>query len=77
VIHLEPIVFTARLLPDGGEYGDEYAAVATVQKVGRTGYVSGCKGKINKRAVLDLSDELEKFGITEVKWLRGRQCQQN
>ena len=73
VIHLEPIVFTARLLPKGGHYGDSYHAVATVQKIGHTGYVSACKGKINKQAVLDLSIELEKVGITDVKWLHGRE----
>ena len=55
MIHLEPIVFTARLIRDGGQYGDEYTAVATVQKIGSVGYVSGCHGKINKRAVIHLS----------------------
>ena len=73
MIHLEPVVFTARLLPEGGKFGDEYQAVATVQKVGHTGYVSACKGKINKRAVLDLSIQLEKYGMIEVKWLHGRE----
>ena len=70
MIHLEPIVFTARLLPKDGRYGDEYSAVATVQRMGNVGFVSACKGKINKQAVLDLGDELEKFGITELKWLK-------
>ena len=64
MIHLEPIVFTARLLPDGGKYGDPFKAVATVQKVGNVGYVSGCHGKINKQAIIDLGDELAKFGMT-------------
>ena len=72
MIHLEAITFTARLLPDGGKYGDPFKAVATVQKVGSVGYVSGCHGKINKQAVIDLGDELAKFGMTEVKWVRGR-----
>ena len=70
---MEPIVFTARLLPNDGCYGDEYQAVATVQKVGHTAYVSACKGKINRRAVLDLSIELERHGMTDVKWLHGRE----
>ena len=65
-------MFTARLLPDGGKYGDPFKAVATVQKVGNVGYVSGCHGKITKRAIIDLGDELAKFGMTEVKWVRGR-----
>ena len=72
MIHLEPIVFTARLLPDGGKYGDPFKAVATVQKVGNVGYVSGCHGKITKQAIIDLGDELAKFGMTEMKWVRGR-----
>ena len=70
-IHLEPIVFTARLLPKMGRYGDDYKAVATVQKIGSVGHVSACMGKLDRRAVLDLSEELEKFGITEMKWIRG------
>ena len=72
MIHIEPIVFTARLLPDGGRYGDDYRAVATVQKIGSVGYVSGCHGELDRKAVIDLSDELAKFGMTEVKWMRGR-----
>ena len=71
MLHIEPIVFTARLLPDGGQYGDEYRAVATVQKMGNVGFVSACHGEIDKRAVLDLGDALEQYGITEIKWLRG------
>ncbi len=73
VIHIEPIVFTARLLPKEGKYGDAYQAVATVQKIGKMGYISACKGKINRQAVLDLSIELEKYGITDVKWMHGRE----
>ena len=72
MIHIEPVVFIARLLPDGGKYGDEYKAVATVQKMGNVGFVSGCHGKINRRAVMDLTAQLETFGMTEVKWLRGK-----
>ena len=71
-IHLDPIVFTGRLFLKGKKWGDPYDAVFTVQKIGNVGYVSGCHGKINKQAVLDLGDELAKFGMTEVKWVRGR-----
>ena len=72
MIHLEPIVFTARLIRDGGQYGDKYTAVATVQKIGSVGYVSGCHGKINKRAVIELGEQMEKLGMTEMKWRKGR-----
>ena len=65
-------MFTARLLPDGSKYGDDYSAVATVQKVGNVGYVSACHGKINKQAVLDLGEQLEQYGMTEMKWRKGR-----
>ena len=72
MIHLEPIVFTARLIRDGGQYGDEYTAVATVQKIGSVGYVSGCHGKINKRGGIQLGEQMEKLGMTEMKWRKGR-----
>lgn len=70
-VHLEPVVFTGRVFLKG-KFGDPYDAVFTVQKMGKVGFVSACHGKINKQAVLDLSDELEKYGITEMKWLKGR-----
>ena len=65
-------MFTARLIRDGGQYGDEYTAVATVQKIGNVGYISACQGKINKQAVLDLGEQLEQYGMTEMKWRKGR-----
>ena len=76
MIHLEPIVFTARLLPDGGEFGDDYTAVATVSKLGKTAYISamlGMEGKISKHAMMTFKHELEKFGMTRVKWSRGEE----
>ena len=70
VIHLEPIVFTCRVFLKGKRWGDPYDGVCTVQKMGSLGFISGYHGKLDKKAVMDLSDELEKFGITELKWLK-------
>ena len=36
------------------------------------GYVSGLHGKISKASVLELGEELERYGITEMKWRKGR-----
>ena len=72
MVHLDPVVFTGRVFLKGGSWGDPYDAVFTVQKMGNVGFVSGCHGKINRRAVMDLTAQLETFGMTEVKWLRGK-----
>ena len=72
VVHLEPILLTGRVFIKGGRWGDPYDAVFTVQRVGNVGYVSACHGKINKQAVLDLQEQLEALGMTEMKWRRGR-----
>ena len=72
MVHLEPVLFTGRVFIRGGRWGDPYDAVFTVQRVGNVGYVSACHGKINKQAVLDLQEQLEALGMTEMKWRRGR-----
>ena len=77
MIHLEPIVFTARLLQDSGEFGDDYTAVATVSKQGKTAYISGLLGKINKRAMMDLKHQLKLQGMTQMKFSRGEEFRAN
>ena len=72
MVHLDPILFTGRVFLKGKTWGDPYDTVFTVQKVGNMAHISGCHGKINKQAIIDLGDELAKFGMTEVKWVRGR-----
>ena len=71
MVNLEPIVWTGRVFLKGS-WGDKYDAVFTVQRVGNVGYVSACHGKINKQAVLDLQEQLEALGMTEMKWRKGR-----
>ena len=70
MIHLEPVVFTGRVFLKGKQWGDDYDAVFTVQRMGCVAYISACHGKIDKRAVMDLGDELEELGMTEMRWLR-------
>ena len=64
-------MFTGRVFLKGGQWGDRYDAVFTVQRIGNIRYVSACHGKINKQAVLDLQEQLEALGMTEMKWRRG------
>jgi hypothetical protein len=70
VVHLEPIVFTVRGFLDGGEYGDPYDAVCTLQKMGNTGFVSGCHGNLNHRVVSELGAAAARYGMTRIKWRR-------
>jgi hypothetical protein len=71
VIHLEPIVFTARLIKDGGEYGDEYNAVMTIQSYGDgVAYGSACHGKFSMKDFRELERSLKKYGISKLKWAR-------
>ena len=72
MLHIEPIVFTVRVFLNGKEWGDPYDGVCTVQKTGTVGFVSGYHGKLDKQAVVDLAHELEPYGITELRWVRGR-----
>ena len=71
MVNLEPITWTGRVFLNGS-WGSKYDAVFTVQRVGNVGYVSACHGKINKQAVLDLQEQLEALGMTEMKWRKGR-----
>jgi hypothetical protein len=72
MIHLDPIVFTARLICDGGEYGDEYDAVMTIQTYGDdVGYGSACHGQFSMSDYRELERKLKEYGIKKLKWRRG------
>jgi hypothetical protein len=70
-VHLEPIVFTVRVFLEDGEYGEPYDAVCTLQKMGTTGYVSGCHGKLNHKVVRELSVAAARYGMDKIEWRRG------
>jgi hypothetical protein len=72
VIHVEPIIFTARLIEDGGQYGDEYDAVMTIQSYGDgIGYGSACHGEFSMKDFRELERKLKEYGINKLKWSRG------
>lgn len=71
MVHLEPIVYTGRVFLKGS-YGDRYDAVFTLQQMGKIGFVSACRGKINRQALLDLTEQARGFGMNELKWLTAR-----
>lgn len=73
MIHIEPVVFTVRVFLKGKQWGDAYDGVCTVQKMGSLGFVSGYHGKLDKQSVIDLGNELEQYGMTELKWHKGRE----
>ena len=71
MVHVEPITFTVRLFLKGKVWGDPFDGVCTVQKTGSVGFVSAYHGKLNKAGTVQLLEELEQYGITELKWVRG------
>jgi hypothetical protein len=71
-VHVEPIVFTVRVLPKGGTYGDPYTLVCTIQKTDDVGFLSACHGHVTVADFNDLKDQMRQYGIKRIVWKRYR-----
>ena len=73
-LHIEPIVFTARLFTEGRSFSnveDEYEAILTIQKMGSVALLSGCKGDLDLWAYRELMKRLKALGVETIHWMRG------
>jgi len=70
MVHVEPVFFTIRIFAEGKSWGDEYKLVLTVQKIGETGFCSGCHGDFTMSDYREVERSMKEFGINKLEWKR-------
>lgn len=64
LVHIQPVVYTVRLYPEGGGYPGPFIGVATVQLIGpHTIYVGALHGTITRKHIREMGEFFQSIGV--------------
>ena len=64
LVHIQPVVYTVRLYPEGGGYPGPFIGVATVQLIGpHTAYIGAMHGNFTRKHMREIATAFKALGV--------------